>query len=228
MLIIGHRGAAGLAEENTLEALEAGRNAGCDILEFDIRLTKDGVPVLAHDFTTFRTHRRATAISRLTLTELNALGGSKRFVTLDEAFERFLGRILLNVELKGRGSGKVAAELLKSHGRWNDVLFSSFRASELGEVRSVSRQANLALLQSQNPYLFIAHQRRLQLTAVGFHRLYVERLALEVAKQSGLFSYAYTVNRPRTALRLANLGLDGIVTDYPDKMIKMMAKYGSD
>ena len=66
MLIIGHRGAAGLARENSLEALRAGLEAGADILEFDVRLTKDKIPVVVHDFHTLRTHRDPSIISRLT------------------------------------------------------------------------------------------------------------------------------------------------------------------
>ena len=67
MLVIGHRGAAGLAPENTIEALRAGVKAGADMLEFDIRLTKDNITVLVHDFLTLRTHRQTSIISRSTL-----------------------------------------------------------------------------------------------------------------------------------------------------------------
>src|SRR5688572_16111792 len=146
MLVIGHRGAAGLAHENTLEAMRAGLEAGADILECDIRVTKDGVPVLAHDFHTVRTHHDLSVISLLTLKELQ-----KRLktpiVTLEEVLDEFFGKILLNIEVKGRGSGAAAVKLLKKqyiqHPKdWDNLLFSSFHASELRIIRKQSKYAH--------------------------------------------------------------------------------------
>jgi glycerophosphoryl diester phosphodiesterase len=229
MLVIGHRGAAGLARENSLEALRAGADAGADILEFDVRLTKDKIPVVVHDFHTLRTHHDPKIISRLTLEELTKRTEKLPITPLSEVLDEFFGIIILNIELKGRGTGKVVAELLAdkyatSPKRWDNVLISSFRGSELQAVRNVSKYANLALLHSENPFLFIAYQRRLRLTAVGFHRLYINRFAVEIAKKTKLFVYAYTVNRPHTAFMLAQQGVDGIVTDRPNEILKEIEK----
>lgn len=231
MLVIGHRGAAGLAPENSMEAMKAGLKAGADMLEFDVRLTKDKVPVLTHDFHTLRTHRDTSIISHHTLAELQERTKKQPIVPLTEVLDEFFGVILLNIELKGRGAGKVIAELIKKHyvkrpkSDWDNVLFSSFRGSELASIRNVSKAANLSLLHSENPFIFIAYHRRLQLAAVGFHRLYVNRFALEIAKRAGLFVYAYTVNRPHSARLLAEQGVDGIVTDHPDTILQEIKKY---
>jgi glycerophosphoryl diester phosphodiesterase len=229
MLIIGHRGAAGLARENSLEALRAGLEAGADILEFDVRLTKDKIPVVVHDFHTLRTHHDPSIISRLTLEELVKRTEKLPITPLFKVLDEFFGVILLNIELKGRGTGKAVAELLaksyaKSAKRWDNVLISSFRGSELQAVRNISSDASLALLHSENPFLFIAYHRRLRLTAVGFHRLYINAFALEIAKRAKLFVYAYTVNRPRTALMLAQQGIDGIVTDRPGDILQELER----
>ena len=115
MLVIGHRGAAGLAPENTLEALQAGLDAGADILEFDIRATKDNVLVLVHDFHTLRTHHRASIISRMTFDELQSMSEDRPNVTrLDDVLDKYFGVILLNIEIKSRGSGEQLIALLKS------------------------------------------------------------------------------------------------------------------
>lgn len=225
MLVIGHRGAAGLARENSLEALRAGADAGADILEFDVRLTKDKIPVVVHDFHTLRTHKDPSIISRLTLEELKKRTEKLPITPLSQVLDEFFGIIILNIELKGRGTGKVVAELLAnnyatSSKLWDNVLISSFRGSELQVVRGISEYANLALLHSENPFLFIAYQRRLRLTAVGFHRLYISRFAIEIAKRAKLFVYAYTVNRPHTAFMLAQQGIDGVVTDRPNEILK--------
>lgn len=224
MLVIGHRGAAGIASENTMEALEAGVEAGADILEFDIRLTKDKVPVLVHDFHTVRTHRSASIISRSTLAQLRHRTRKHPIVTLEEALDRYFGVIMLNIELKSRSVARIAAELIrdkyiKKPSDWDKIMFSSFGSRELHVIRRINPEANLALLHGQNPFLFIAFYRSLRLSAVGFHRLYVNPLALEIAKRAGLFTYAYTVNRPHTAYLLMRQGLDGVVTDHPDRIL---------
>lgn len=229
MLIIGHRGAAGLAPENTLEALQAGIEAGADILEFDIRLTKDNIPVLSHDFHTARTHKKPTIISRLTLAELQQKTADSPIVTLDEVLREFYGKILLNIELKSRGSGKIVTEMIQSGyithtDDWDNILFSSFKGSELWAARKVSKSANLALLHDQNPFMFIAYQRKLRLTAVGFHRLYLNELALQIAKKSGLFCYVYTINRSHAAMLMQQRGIDGIVTNYPHSIMEKITK----
>jgi glycerophosphoryl diester phosphodiesterase len=224
MLVIGHRGAAGLAPENTIEAFEAGVEAGADILEFDVRLTSDGIPVVIHDSTTLRTHKKRLTVSRMTFRELQQKTADKPIPALSEVFDKFFGSILLNIELKGKGTGTAVAELIatryiKKQSDWDNVLFSSFKGREIAAVRKVSEKANLALLHDQNPFLFIAYERRLQLTAVGFHRLYVNRFALEIAKKLGLFIYVYTVDRPHAALILQRQGIDGIVTNHPDHIL---------
>ncbi len=228
MLVIGHRGAAGLARENTMEALQAGVDADVDMLEFDVRLTKDKVPVLVHDFHTLRTHHEVSIISQLTLDELSQRTKDLPFVKLSDVLDRFFGVILLNIELKGRGTAEVVVNLVKHHVKkssdWDNVIFSSFKGSELVAVRRVARRANLSMLHSQNPFLFIAYHRRIRLTAVGFHRLYVNPFALEIAKRAGIFTYAYTVNRPHTAAILAKQGLDGIVTDDPTTILSEVKK----
>ena len=91
-------------------------------------------------------------------------------------------------------------------------------------VRRLARHANLALLHDQNPFIFIAYHRFIKLTAVGFHRLHLNSFATEIAKRAGLFTYAYTVNRPGAIHHLAVQDIDGIVTNYPDKCVAALEK----
>ncbi len=229
MLVIGHRGAGGLAPENTLEALRAGLSAGADILELDVRLTSDHVPVVIHDNSTLRTHHQHITIANVTLADLEEKTPDQTVPTLSSVLDEFFGQILLNIELKSRGSGVVVADLIartyiKKPSDWNNIYFSSFKAEELVAIRRANKHANLALLHGQNPFIFIAYHRKLQLTAVGFHRLYVNRFALEIAKKLGLFTYAYTVDRPYGALLLDRQGIDGVVTNRPDIILDEINK----
>ena len=112
MLIIGHRGASGLAPENTLESLRAGLAAGADMLEFDVRLTADNVPVLSHDA---RLHGQT--VSRTTLANLQKAGA---VTLLQDVLEEFFGKIMLNLEYKPSTGADIIYKMLKKYTKIND------------------------------------------------------------------------------------------------------------
>lgn len=222
MLIIGHRGAAGLAPENTMEAFRAGYDAGADMLELDVRVTADKKLVVVHDPRLTRTHHHHDSIASLTYSQLHELTTDKPVPLLEEVLDEFFGKIYLNIELKSRGSGDLLVKLLKRKyakrvAQWEYVIISSFKATELMRIRRQAKHANLALLHAQNPFIFIAYHRLIKFTAVGFHRLYLNRFALEIAKRAGIFIYVYTVDRPKALRHLEAQHVEGIVTNYPNK-----------
>ncbi len=214
MLIIGHRGAAGLAPENTLEALRAGVSAGADILEFDVRMTSDNIPILSHGS---RLHD--LTIRKTSYDEMVKAGD---VTTLESVLEEFFGEILLNLQLKPVKDVNVVYKMLTKYIKktkdWDNILISSFHVRDLSRLRRKSADINLALLHSVNPFAFVTYNRRLQLAAVGWHRLHVNNLAIAIAHKAGIFSYVYTVNRPEAALLLDRRGIDAIVTDFPDRI----------
>ncbi|MEO5949703.1 MAG: glycerophosphodiester phosphodiesterase [Candidatus Saccharimonas sp.] len=224
MLIIGHRGAAGLAPENTMKALKAGYEADADMLEIDVRMTKDGRIVAVHDSRLTRTHHHREAVAGITYDQFKTLTKDNPVPLLETILDKYFGHILLNIEVKSRDCGEAVLELLKTHyikktSEWDNVIISSFKGTELSRIRKLAPKANLALLHNENPFLFIAYQRKLKLTAVGFHRLYLNPLALQIAKKAGLFIYVYTVDRIGALSFLEEQGVDGIVTNYPDKFV---------
>lgn len=228
MIIIGRRGASGLAPENTIEACQAGLAAGADIIHLDVRLTKDKVPILLHDASLKRTHGIDKSISSLTLEALSELTVDQPIPTLDQVLSKYLGRILLCVEIRGRGNTKPVIDCIVKHTgnstkKWDSLLISSFMASELLIARRLAPKANLSLLHDNNPFAYIAYQRSLDLTAVGFHRLHTNRLAHQIAKKAGIFTYTYTINRPQAAFLMAKNGYDGIMTSYPDRIASQLS-----
>lgn len=223
MLIIGHRGAAGLAPENTLAAMQAGFDADADVLEFDVRLTKDNIPVILHDSRLLRTHGTFKKVASLTYSQLADLTKDQPVTKLSDILDEYFGKIMLNIELKSKGSGDVVFALIKknyitSRRDWDKFFISSFNPRELMALRKKNKLINLALLHSENSFIFIAYHRSIKLCAVGFHRLYLNRLAVAIAKKAGLFIYAYTVDRPGAIPILEEQSIDGIVTNHPDRM----------
>lgn len=218
MLVIGHRGAKGIAPENTMASLYAGQESGADILEFDVRITSDKIPILCHNAVL---HGRR--ISSSTLQQLQEKG---EVATLESVLDAFFGKVLLNLEFKPQTGIDIVYRLLtkkyvKNDDDWHNILISSFHVRPLIRLRKLSKSANLALLHSINPFAFVTYQRKLRFAAVGWHRLHVNRLAIEIARKSEIFCYVYTVNRPEAAQILSTRGIDAIVTDYPDVMNKI-------
>lgn len=229
MIIMAHRGAAGLAPENTFASIDAGLNSGADIIHIDVRLTRDDVPVLLHDSTLMRTHNFTANIEALTYASLKQLTKHLCPPKLEMVMKRYFGKTLLNIELRSPSSGQIVAKLVQHYAGddqalWDAVLISSFKTDELASVRRLSPQANVALLLDNNPFRFVVYHRSIQFTAVGFHRLHINPLALAIATKTGLFTYAYTVDRPQAIGHLETLGIEGVLTDFPDKLIAYRRK----
>lgn len=232
MLIIGHRGSAGTKAENSIASLREAIRVGVDMLEFDVRITKDKHAVLAHDFHMLRSQKKLDYIRRHTLKELvrRTSGSEHPTVTLQTALKECFGKTILNIEVKERAAvDAILAELkpyMKRKSDWEMVVFSSFNPLILRKIRRTCPHATLALLHYRNPLNFMAWHRSLGLSAVGFHRLHLSRFGASVAKELDLFTYVYTVNRPNALRQLAEKGIDAVVTDYPEQMRRAAEKAG--
>lgn len=227
MLIIGHRGSQGTKQENTIASLREAIDADADMIEFDVRLTRDKIPVLSHNMHLYGTRKRELAfLRRYTLAELQqrTAGSEYPITTLDMAMRECFGRIYLNIELKESSAVEPTLEVISRYTKttqdWDSLLLSSFKPLALRTIRKQVPHASLGMLHHRNPLTFVGWHKVLNLSAVGFHRLYISLVALEVAKHLGLFTYAYTVNRRSAAQKLAQLGIDGVVTDYPAQLSK--------
>lgn len=224
LMIIGHRGAAGLAPENTLASFRAAYEAGVDMIEFDVRLTRDNVPVVIHGTTLYRTHRLVRLVRTLRFADLKKQTANEPVHSLAEVLDAYFGLVLLNIEVKSRGAAGHVVRLLQSHyiteeHDWEKVLISSFKKTELAYIRHRAPRAQLSLLHSYNPFMFVAVHKLLRLTAVGFSTKALNKLAIDIAKKAGIFTYVYTENDPRRIKHYEALGLDGICTDAPDRFI---------
>lgn len=230
MLIIGHRGSAGTHPHNSIAGLREAIAGDADMIEFDIRLTKDKHPVLAHDFHLLFSHKMIDYIGRHTLSELQkrTAGSNMPIVTLEQALKTCHEKIFVNIEVKERRAVAPTYEVLQefctTKSAWQSIMISSFNPLVLSGFRKKSATIQLAMVHSYNPLSFIVWEKQIGFTAVGFHRLRTNFFALEVATRLGIFTYAYTVNRPEAAQRLYRRGIDGVVTDYPRKLVATLKK----
>ncbi len=249
--VISHRGANQVAPQNTIEAFEKSIEIGCDGFETDIHLTKDGIPVVCHNFTIDETSTGNGAIKDMTLEELRQydFGSYKgeefkgvKIPTLDEFLEvsKKMGDKMkvLDIELKSEKFGEAGTELaektidaVKNHGLFDKLLISSFDPSILVVCKKIDRNCKTGILYSPDNLVSIkisarpvAFAKEIGCDALHPFAMYVTRLYVERAHRAGLQVNPWTINKELTAKHLIKLGVDGIITDDPGLMNKLLGK----
>ena len=223
-LIIGHRGAAADAPENTLAAFTLALAQGADGVELDVQLCADGVPIIIHDTTVDRTCDGTGRVADLSLAELRLLtiDNVHPIPTLDDLFATFGRRTLYNVELKvlGRGGDALAAAVARAiaaHGVAEQVLISSFSPFTLRAARRhLPPGAPLALLRERRATR--AAHALLRPPADHPHHPLIDESLMAWARWRGLRVNAWTVDDPAEARRLLQLGVHGIITNRPGEI----------
>lgn len=233
--IIGHRGAAGLAPENTLAAIRAAASAGARWVELDIALTRDGVPVLLHDATLERTTDGAGALGDMDFADLAGLDAGSWFAprflgqrvpSLAEAIDE-LGRCRLgaNLEIKpAAGSAAATARAvvatLRRHwpGHLPPPLVSSFDRHVLAAARQADPELLLGYLAEGLEEGW--HEQATQLGCASLHLAHAKLApgAFAAARAAGLPLFLYTVNDLEEARRLRGAGATALFTDRPDRV----------
>ncbi|MEE8384753.1 MAG: glycerophosphodiester phosphodiesterase [Dehalococcoidia bacterium] len=228
-LVISHAACAGHAPENTLAGIRAALEMGADAIEMDVQATADGVPVLMHDLTVDRTTNGSGDLASLTLEQLQALNaGSEPVPTFAQALELTRGRALLVAEIKRPGCEAALANVIRQADAIEDVMVWSFMPPALTAMRQAESRLPGALLiapgsMSQWPMLREL-SLRLGLQAVSMFHLDVSAEVVSRAWRSGLTVYAWTADAESDIQRLLVLGVDGIVTNHPERALALLGR----
>lgn len=224
-VLIGHRGARGLAPENTLLALDAGIAAGCPWLEFDVQRHPGGQLFLLHDLTLDRTSNGRGLASAREWQHLRQLdfGQGQHLPTLDEALDLIDQRARVNIELKTwDGTAAAVAECLRARldDGWppGQFMVSSFHLPELYEFKQLLPEVPVAVLLCGVPLDWAACASELEAAALNQSAEFVDARLVADAKARGLQVNVYTVNDAEEYQRLAAMGIDGVFTDVPDQL----------
>jgi glycerophosphoryl diester phosphodiesterase len=218
MVVIGHRGAAGLQPENTLPSFRQAYACGVSAVELDVYVV-EGEVVVIHDDTVDRTTNGTGAVDRLTLAELRRLdaGNGNRVPLLSEVVRELPAGMGLNVELKGPGTAAPVAAFLEQHPGL-DVLVSSFEHDQLRTFRALAPAVRVAPLFHRWQIGVWRTAAALDAWAVNLSRRVVTAARLAEARRRGLKTFIYTVNDVAEALRLVEMGATGVFTDLPDRI----------
>ncbi|WP_442602000.1 glycerophosphodiester phosphodiesterase [Paenibacillus sp. KN14-4R] len=235
-LIIGHRGAAGEAPENTLGSFQLALEQGAEGLELDVHLSKDGQLVVCHDATLDRTTDMTGYIHQLTVEELKkADAGSwfhekfanERIPLLEEVFDLVPPHIMINVEIKHTYDHHLEpalVDLLRRRGRLDSVVVSSFDFKSLLGLKLLEPEAKIGLLYDVNLVRHSALASTLGVPVYSLHPNFRRIDAEDVrdAVQQGLQVYPYTINDAEMMEQAIQYGVSGIITDYPAKLKSLL------
>jgi len=219
-LRIGHRGAAGHAPENTLASLELAIQLGVDMVEFDVQRSADGALVLLHDQTVDRTTNGEGSVECLPLTVLRGLdaGGGERIPLLEDALACLNGRAGAMIELKVRGiAGEVCARVKASNFQ-GLVIYASFFHEELLAVRSSMADAYVLALLEGVPISPTGFALNAPATHVGLALKCVTAVWVKALQAQGIKVFVYTVDEPEDIARMKRLSVDGIISNFPDRI----------
>ncbi len=227
--IIGHRGAAGLVPENTLPGFQRALELGCPMIELDVHRVADAEAQLLvlHDAELDRTTSGSGEIADHTLAELRRLdaGGGERIPLLEEVAELLIEHrsragleTVLNVELKGSNTAEPTAAFAARHPEL-PLLVSSFQHSELIAYRRLRPADWVAPLYARYDANWQATAERLSACAVNLSWRIATPSRVRAIRSAGYAVFVYTVNQLSTARRLKAMGVSGVFTDRPDRLL---------
>lgn len=215
MLKIGHRGAKGHLPENTLASFEKAIALGVDMIELDVWLSSDKIPMVIHDETIDRTTSKTGLVTDYIAKELQHLG----IPTLRDVFELVDNRCEINVEIKTFSATQAVLNLIaKNTFNQSKILISSFDWNALQEVRFHDEDIRIGVLSETDLDLAIAFAKFIKAEAIHpyYHLLTAENV--EKIKEKGFKVFPWTINEPEDITFVKSLEVDGIITDFPERL----------
>ena len=238
-VIIAHRGASGRAPENTITAYRKAVELGAEVAEVDVHMSADGDAIAIHDATLDRTTDGEGRVDEASTALIQSVDAGRwkdvkylgeRVPTLAEVLSAVGEQLILCVELKD-GDGLVERVLadVTAAGLKDRVVYFSFKASLLREVREVEAFAPIVLLidtdarDHENFQAAVTSAGAiLGADALGVSRRIVDEALVEASHSEGLPLFVFTVNRPADIAQLFEWGVDGIITDRPDIALRVV------
>ena len=232
MLCIGHRGAMGHAPENTLKSVAKALELGAPWVEIDVFYV-DRHLVVIHDSRLERTTNGSGHVFDKTFAYLRTLdaGDGEKIPTLEEVLDLMAARAGINIELKGPGTAEPVVKLIKKKldQNWDEkkILVSSFRHHDIAKVKRLDNRIRTGALIAGVPLDKAAFAHELGAYSVHPSIEFVSAEFVTDAHRRGLKVFVYTVNDPEDIQRMQALGVDGVFTNYPDRVLNFLrAKAG--
>jgi glycerophosphoryl diester phosphodiesterase len=239
VLVVAHRGFSGAAPENTLVAFRQAIEIGSDMIELDIQLSKDEKIVVIHDESLERTTNGRGKVANHTLQEIKKLdAGSwldpqfagERIPTLQEVLDLAKGRVLVNIEIKNPTHGQYpiteladkSLQAVKKAGMLDRVIFSSFNPDSLEHIQKKEPRAWVALLFHRPWNSFLEMTSGKEYDVLNLRNIHLNKEKISQVHKEGRKVNVYTVNTEEELEQFVRWGADGIITNFPDRLIRIL------
>lgn len=225
LFCFGHRGASGHEPENTVRSVRKALELGAGGIEVDGYFA-DGRLVVIHDDTLSRTTNGHGPVMKKTFAYLRSLdaGLGERIPTLAEIFDAVNRRAVINVELKGAQTAAPVAALIAEYvnrlsWRYEDFLVSSFDHARIRQVKQLCPQIRIGALISKTPRGLAKSAEALGAWSLHASKRCVTSGLVADAHRRGLKVFVFTVNEPKDIARMRTLGVDGVFSDFPERVV---------
>lgn len=225
MQIIAHRGASGYEPENTLASFKKAIELGTNGVELDVYVLKDGNVVVIHDKTVDRTTNGSGYVTEKSLLELKKLdaGNGEKIPTLKEVLDLVNRKVTVHIELKGKDTAIPVSTIIREYvknkkWKYSDFYVSSFNHSELKNIKKLIPQVKVGALIVGIIKNYDLYKKDFGAYSVNIWYPFVGKPVVQKAHNKGLKVYVYTVNSYKDIEKMKLTGVDGIITNYPDRL----------
>ncbi|MCM5661925.1 glycerophosphodiester phosphodiesterase [Galbibacter mesophilus] len=222
---IGHRGAKGHVMENSLPSIQKAMDLGVDAIEIDVFTIADGTVVVFHDETLERLTNGNGRIENYTKKELDEieLKGGFSIPTLQQVLDLIDKKVRLNIELKGKKTAnpvhKIIQEYIAEKGwKKDDFIISSFNWEELRITRELDIDMPIGVLTSYDLVNAIPEADFLNAEAIHPNYKILTKENVAEMQSLGFKVYTWTVNEPEAIAKIKSFGVEGIITDFPERV----------
>ncbi len=224
-LVIGHRGAMGHETENTLASIKKALELGVDMIEIDVFKIESGEIVVFHDDTVDRLANSTGKLEEFNIMEVKelTLEGNHKIPELQNVLNLIKNQVALNIELKGPNTANrvnhIVGYYIKSKG-WSadNIVISSFNWDELRTLRQLNDSIQIAILTDQDPLQALDVAKELKAVAINPHYKTLTQENIAKIHDEGFKVYTWTVNEPEDIQQMESFGVDGIITNYPERV----------
>lgn len=222
---IGHRGACGYEPENTLRSFEKAIELGVDMVELDVYVCISGELVVIHDDKVNRTTNGRGYVIKKSFQKLRNLdaGRGEKIPLLEEVLDLIDKRTGVNIELKGANTAQPVAKIIKKYVKdkgwsYNSFLVSSFNHHELSSFNKLLPQIKVGVLIAKLPVVYGELFEKFNIFSLNISTEFASKEFVDDAHQKGLKVYVYTVNKENDIQKLKAWGVDGIYSNFPDRL----------
>ena len=224
-LVIGHRGASGYEVENTITSFEKAIQLGVDIVECDVWCCASGEVVVFHDNKLDRLTNGTGYIEQKTLQQLKQLVVAKdqQISTLQEVLDSINQRVVVNIELKGAETVVLVAKMIEQYVQkkgwsYNDFIITSFNHYYVRDFKQWCPSVPVGVILAGIPIDFGACGECIGADIIVLFVDYINQAFVDDIHARGMQVFVFTVNDFDEIKRMKDLGVDGIISNYPDRV----------